>query len=137
MEIQYDMTKFFNANPDFIGKGFYFTRDDVTKGDNTLRKGNAWVEVQSGNSLTRKYEKLGKPQSKEEEKPLTRGQIEKLPLRSGELRMYILGMGTEKTYLLYGDATTGSKIDNGENPTTFTLHGNNGKTAKFKTVVVK
>jgi hypothetical protein len=136
-DVEYDLTKFFSANPKFLGKKFYFTRDDVKKGDGTLVRGTAWVETEPGNASTRKYKKLGM-ETKSEIKGKTKQQISDMPDREGSVRLYCINNGTPNTkYVIYGDPALSSNIESGETRVTFKLHGHNGKTAKLQTKIVK
>ena len=136
-DIEFDTAKFFTANPEYLGKNFYFTRDDVKKGDGTLIKGSAWVEVEGGNASSRLYKKLGYEDDQTVD-AMTKTQIEALPNGEGTLRMYILTKGTQDgKHVVYIDPTTGSTIDTGETRVTFRFHGQNGKVAKMDVIVNK
>jgi len=131
-DVKVDLAKFFKVYPEYIGKNFYFTRDDVKKGDGTLIKGYAWVEVgkSNGNKL---FKKLG-TENDEKTKPITRGKIAKLEEHEGKARMYILKNGE---HVLYLDNTPESNMQSGDNRVTFRLHGNHGRAAELKVVVKK
>ena len=125
MDIRINLHKFFTQYPEFIGKNFYFTRDDVKKGDNTYIKGLAWVEYD--NDGIRRYKQLGKHEDTEIQ-PKTRGQIANLPDHEGKARMYILADGS---HILYLDPSPESNIT--ENTTvTFRLHGHHGRVAMLQ-----
>jgi hypothetical protein len=132
-DIKFDFAKFFEEYPEFIGKNFYFTRDDVKKGDGTFVKGFAWVEVEGTSQRTRRYKKLGS-ETDEKIKSMGRSEIAKLIGRTGETRMYFMKNGERIVYL---DHTTGSAIAGGKTQVTFRLHGNHGKVAIMNLVVTK
>jgi len=135
-DVMIDLTKFFDKRDEYLGKNFYFTRDDVKKGDGTLVKGYAWVEVgkESGNRV---YKKLGM-HKKQEITPKTKGEIEMLPGREGEARLYILTSGDQAgKHVLYLDSTTGSNLAKGETRVTFRFHGHHGRAAELKVLVNK
>ena len=138
-DVEFDVFKFFGnqKHEKFLGKNFYFTRDDVTKGDGTKVKGFAWVEVEPGSSATRKYKRLGYHEDMNET-ARTKTQIEAMPEREGELRMYFLKTGgTVDRHLVYIDPTTGSTIEEGETRATFRFHGHHGKAAEMRVLVNK
>jgi hypothetical protein len=133
IDVEFDFAKFFDANPDFIGKNLYITRNDITKGDGTLVKGYAWREVEGGTASTRKYKKLGS-EDNEETQAMTKNEIQDLDGREGEIRLYLLNSGACVTYI---DASTGSSLETGEKNVTFRIHGNHGKVAVMKVLVNK
>ena len=132
-DIKFDFAKFFEEYPEFVGKNFYFTRDDVKKGDGTAVKGYAWVEVEGTSARTRRYKKLGS-EGDEKIESMGRSEIAKLIGRTGETRMYFMRDGGRLVYL---DHTTGSAIAGGETKVTFRLHGNHGKVAIMNLIVTK
>jgi len=132
-DIEFDFTKFFKENPEYIGKNFYFTRSDVFKGDNTLIKGAAWVEHDKDNG-NRRFVKLGKEFNEEKGTPKTRGEIAALEEHEGKARMYILKDGK---HLLYYDHTPESNIKSSPEPVTIRFHGHHGRVAELKVQVVK
>jgi len=132
-DVEFDFAPFFAENPEFIGKNFYFTRNDVLKGDNTFVKGFGWKEIDETEDGNRMFKRLGY-ESYKEIKPMTKGDIEAMEAREGEVRMYFLNDGR---CVAYADATTGSNLKPGENPITFKLHGHHGRVAELKVVVNK
>jgi hypothetical protein len=136
-EVEFDVTKFFDDNAGYLGKDFYFTRDDVKKPDHTLVKGHAWVETEGGNPDVRKYKMLGY-ENDEETEAMTKGEIKELDGREGEARLYVLTQGIpDYRYLLYLDPDTTSNIAEGETKVTYKLHGDNGEHAQMKVLVNK
>ncbi|MDR0462562.1 MAG: hypothetical protein LBG88_04545 [Christensenellaceae bacterium] len=133
IDVEFDFAKFFETNPEFLGKNFYFTRDDLKKGDGTLIKGYGWTEVEPGNATTRKYKKMGY-EDKEEIEAMSKDEIQDLKAHEGEARMYFLSDGGIVTYI---DATTGSNLESGETNVTFRIHGNHGRVALMKVLVNK
>jgi len=136
-DVEFDLAPFFKENKKHKGKNFHFTRDDVTKGDGTLIKGSAWVEVEGGTASNRLYKKLGYEHDADV-KAKTKHEIAAIENREGEARMYILTKGTHAgKHLVYIDSTTGSTIDTGETRVSFRFHGHHGKNAELKVVVNK
>jgi len=137
IDVEFDLAPFFTENDVFLGKNFYFTRDDVKKGDGTLIKGSAWVEVEGGTAGSRLFKKLGY-EDDEETEPMTKSDIAALEDGEGESRMYILTKGTQAgKHIVYIDPTTSSNVESGETRVTFRLHGNHGKSAELKVLVNK
>ena len=130
-DVQFNLQRFFAQHPGFIGKGFYFTRNDVTKGDGTLIKGSAWVQV--SDEGTRLFKKLGY-ENDTETQSLTKSQIERLPEKQGTIRMYILKDGKHTVYL---DSTTESNMKPGKTPVRFRFHGHHGRVAQLEVEVTK
>jgi len=135
-EVEFDLASFFAANPKYAGKKFYFTRDDVKKGDGTLVKGYAWAQVgtEGGNRV---YKKMGY-ETNESIKAKTKEEITALINREGEARMYALtaepGAGRSLVYLC---PTLDSSVEPGETRVTFYFRGHHGKTAVLKVLVNK
>jgi hypothetical protein len=133
IDIEFDFQKFFTANPEYIGKNLYLTRDDIKKGDGTLIKGYAWKEVETGTAGSRKYKKLG-DEDNEEVEAKTKTEIMGLEDNEGEIRLYVLSDGSYVTYI---DSTPESNLESGEKNVTFRIHGNSGKVAVMKVLVNK
>jgi hypothetical protein len=135
-EVEFDVANFFTGNEKYKGKNFYFTRSDVKKGDGTLIKGYAWVQV-GGDAGNRTYKKLGY-ESDTTVTAKTKEEIAALDNREGEARLYIITTGTQSgKHVVYLDATTGSSVSTGETNVVFMFHGHNGKTAKLDVKVIK
>ena len=132
-DIEFDFTKFFKENPEYMGEKFYLTRDDVLKGDNTLIRGSAWQEYDKQNG-NRRFKKIGKEFNDDPGTPRTKGEIMALEEHEGKVRMYILKDGK---HLVYFDPTPESNIIPGESPVTFRLHGHHGRVAELKVLVMK
>ena len=136
-EVEFDLAPFFAVNTGYKGKDFYFTRTDVKKGDNTLIKGSAWVEVTPGTATTRLYRKLGS-ETDTTTPAISKTEIAALADRAGEARMYILTAGTQAgKHIVYIDPTVGSAVEPGTTEVTFKFHGHNNQTAEMKVKVVK
>jgi hypothetical protein len=131
-DLEFDLRNFFDNREEYLGKNFYFTRDDVTKGDHTLVKGYAWVET-GKDTRGRLFKKLGHHDD-EEVDAMSKSEIVKLPGREGEARMYFMKDGRK---LLYMDSTPASAIEKGETRTMFRLHGHHGRVAEMNIVVNK
>ena len=135
-EVEFDLAPFFAENEKYLGKNFYFTRDDVKKADSTLIKGYAWYQV-GGDASNRLYKKVGY-ENDSTVTAMNKTEIAALENREGEARMYIITSGTQTgKHVLYIDPTTSSSIETGETRVTFRFHGHHGKTAELKVLVNK
>jgi len=136
-EVEFEVSRFFTANEKFKGKNFHFTRDDVKKGDGTMIRGSAWVEVGGECGTSRTFKKLGY-ENDTDVKAKTKHEIANMESREGETRMYIMTKGDNAgKHLIYLDATTSSTIKEGETRVTFRFHGHHGKTAELRVLVNK
>jgi len=123
--IEFDLARFFENNPEYLGSDFYFTRNDVKKDNGSLVKGRAWVQIEESNSSTRLFKRLGQENNNEMD-GMTKNQINALPDHQGDVRMYILSDGNHSVY-----------IDGIETEVDFKFHGDNGKSAIMKTKIKK
>ena len=131
-DVRIDLTKFFNHNKNFLGKNFYFTRDDVKKGDGTFVRGSAWVQV-DGEAGNRLYKKLGF-ENNPNIAPQTRQEIEQLDAFAGAARIYFHNDGTQ---ILYLEPSTSGELQSGQTNVTFRFHGQHGRVARLNIIIDK
>ena len=143
VDIELDLAPFYGQNAAHKGTNFYFTRSDVkvTPTGTELLKGYAWYETVAGNSATRKYKQLGYETDITKE-DITKGDIQELEDRKGEIRMYILNHGAHAgrhvTYINKDVDPDATKLTPYFNETiTFTFHGHNGTKAELKVKVIQ
>lgn len=143
VDVELDLVPFFSKNAKYKGTKFYFTRSDVKvdTAKKDLLQGYAWVETVAGTSATRKFKQLGY-EADVTKTDLTKAEIQALPDRKGEIRMYVLNHGTQNgkhiTYINKDINPDAQKLNPYyDQEITFRFNGHNKKTAELKIKVVK
>lgn len=143
VDIELDLAPFFSRNAKHLGTNSYFTRSDVKvdAAKKALLKGYTWVETVAGDSATRKFKQLGY-ENDATKTDLTKTEIQALPDRKGEIRMYVLNHGSQIgkhiTYINKDINSDTQKLNPYyDQEITFRFYGHNQKSAEFKIKVVK